>query len=81
MRDTTRYEISHKEVRAEIEDTRKYEIPRSKRYHEIRDITEEIDMPRRRKRPQSKRYHEIRDITEEVDMPSSTRYEASRSAR
>ena len=46
MRDTTRYEISHDEVRDEIEDTRKYEIPQSKRYHEIRDITEEVDMPR-----------------------------------
>ena len=46
MRDTTRYEISHDEVRDEIEDTRKYEIPRSKRYHEIQDIREELDMPR-----------------------------------
>ena len=46
MRDTTRYEISHNEVRDEIEDTRKYEIPQGKRYHEIRDITEEVDMPR-----------------------------------
>ena len=46
MRDTTRYEISHDEVRDEIEDTRKYDIPQSKRYHEIRDITEEVDMPR-----------------------------------
>ena len=73
MRDTTRYEISHEEVRDEIEDTRKYEIPQSKRYHEIRYITEEGAMPRRRKIPQSKRYHEIRDITEEVDMPRTTR--------
>ena len=50
MRDTTRYEISHDEVRDEIEDrdrdTRKYEVPQSKRYPEIRDTTEELDMPR-----------------------------------
>ena len=46
MRDTTRYEISHDEVRDEIEDIRNYEIPQSERYHEIRDTTEEIDMPR-----------------------------------
>ena len=46
MRDTTRYEISYDEVRDEIEDARKYEIPQSKRYHEIRGITEEVDMPR-----------------------------------
>ena len=46
MRDTTRYEISHDEVRDEIEDTRKYEIPQRKRYHEIRDTMEEVDMPR-----------------------------------
>ena len=31
MRDTTRYEISHDEVRYEIEDTKKYDIPQSKR--------------------------------------------------
>ena len=46
MRDTTRHEISHDEVRDEIEDTKKYEISQSKRYHEIRDTTTEVDMPR-----------------------------------
>ena len=46
MRDTARYEISHDAAQDEIKDTGKYEIPRSKRYHEIRAITEEVDMPR-----------------------------------
>ena len=46
MRDITRHEISYDEVRDEIEDTKKYEISQSKRYHEIRDTTTEVDMPR-----------------------------------
>ena len=50
MRDTRRYEISHDEVRGEIEDrdrdARKYEVPQSKIYPEIRDTMEEFDMPR-----------------------------------
>ena len=50
MRDTRRYEISHNEVRDEIEardrDTRKYEVRQSKRYPEILDTPEELDMPR-----------------------------------
>ena len=55
MRDTTRYEIPHDEVRDEIEDIRKYEIPQSKRYHEIADSTEEVDKPRTRRYEVSRR--------------------------